>query len=161
MAGDRLSGIDQKGGDPAQDRAGEGPAVRSESHGEHRRFQRRIRRLRAAIRNHPPLDLTWRAVVLVLGILIIAAGVAMLVLPGPGWAAIFVGLAVLSTEFDWAQRVLHRARRKMHAARERAKDPRARRRILAVTLVAVVVSGAAAWWYVGRYGYALPSWPLG
>lgn len=29
----------------------------------------------------------------------------MLVFPGPGWAAIFVGFAILATEFAFAERV--------------------------------------------------------
>jgi hypothetical protein len=36
----------------------------------------------------------------------LAAGVAMLVLPGPGLAVIALGLAVLATEYDWAARLL-------------------------------------------------------
>src|SRR4029450_523462 len=37
---------------------------------------------------------------------LLAAGAAMLVLPGPGIAVILLGLVVLSAEFQWAQRVL-------------------------------------------------------
>ena len=36
---------------------------------------------------------------------VVVAGVAMLVLPGPGWAAIFLGFAILATEFAFAERV--------------------------------------------------------
>jgi uncharacterized protein (TIGR02611 family) len=39
------------------------------------------------------------------GVLLIA-GVAMLVLPGPGWLTIAAGLAILATEFAWARRLL-------------------------------------------------------
>jgi uncharacterized protein (TIGR02611 family) len=49
--------------------------------------------------------------VLLAGVVLVVAGVAMLVLPGPGWAAIFLGLVVLGSEFDSAARVrlaLHR-----------------------------------------------------
>jgi hypothetical protein len=45
-----------------------------------------------------------RLVVLVVGMALIAAGVALLVLPGPGVLVVFAGLAVLSTEFPAAQR---------------------------------------------------------
>jgi len=37
---------------------------------------------------------------------ILAGGVAMLVLPGPGLAVILLGLAVLASEYDWAARLL-------------------------------------------------------
>jgi uncharacterized protein (TIGR02611 family) len=42
----------------------------------------------------------------VAGVGIIAGGVAMLVLPGPGLAVILLGLAVLASEYDWAARLL-------------------------------------------------------
>jgi len=42
----------------------------------------------------------------VAGISMLAGGVAMLVLPGPGLAVILLGLAVLATEYDWAARLL-------------------------------------------------------
>jgi uncharacterized protein (TIGR02611 family) len=42
----------------------------------------------------------------VAGVGIMAAGVAMLVLPGPGLAVILLGLAVLASEYAWAARLL-------------------------------------------------------
>ena len=58
-------------------------------------------RWREGIARYRALHITWQITVLTIGFAIICAGIAMLVLPGPGWAAIFVGLAVLSTEFMW------------------------------------------------------------
>ena len=46
-----------------------------------------------------------RVLVLVIGLLFIVVGSLMLVVPGPGWATIFLGLAILATEFDQAARV--------------------------------------------------------
>ena len=46
----------------------------------------------------------------VAGILMLAAGAVMLVLPGPGLAVIALGLAVLSAEYAWAARLLAAAR---------------------------------------------------
>lgn len=46
-----------------------------------------------------------RIIVFIIGGLVIIAGILMLVLPGPGWAAIFLGLAILSTEFDRAEKI--------------------------------------------------------
>lgn len=43
--------------------------------------------------------------VLGVGSIVIGAGLLMLVLPGPGWAAIFLGFAILATEFTFAQKV--------------------------------------------------------
>ena len=46
-----------------------------------------------------------KPLVLMVGAAIVAAGIAMLVLPGPGWAAIFLGFAVLATEFAFAEKI--------------------------------------------------------
>jgi len=44
----------------------------------------------------------------VFGFTVIAIGVAMLVLPGPGLVVIGLGLLILSAEFVWAKRALDR-----------------------------------------------------
>jgi len=59
-----------------------------------------------------------RVAVTVVGFAVILAGIAMLVLPGPGWAAIFLGLAILSTEYVWAQRLLRKARDRFGQAQD-------------------------------------------
>ena len=159
MAPDHLSGIDQKVTAPGTDRSADAANLHATSSTRHRRF-RRIRRLRAAARNHPPLDLTWRVGVLIAGVLTVVAGAALLVLPGPGALIIFIGLGVLATEFDWAQRILHQARDRAHAARQRAKDPRSRRRMITVTILMLLVAGVAGWWYVETFGLTVPSWLL-
>jgi uncharacterized protein (TIGR02611 family) len=64
---------------------------------------------------------TWRGVVLVVGLALVAAGLVMLVIPGPGIAAILAGLALLATEFAWARRLLSYARRRFQAARDRVR----------------------------------------
>lgn len=46
-----------------------------------------------------------KPLVFMIGFAVVAAGIAMLVLPGPGWAAIFLGFAILATEFAFAERV--------------------------------------------------------
>lgn len=51
-----------------------------------------------------------RVVVSIVGLTFLLAGVAMVVLPGPGLVAIAAGLAVLATEFAWAERRLHQCR---------------------------------------------------
>jgi len=52
-----------------------------------------------------------RAAKIVIGFFVLFAGVVMLVTPGPGWAAIAIGLVLLSTEFQWAHRLLHRIKK--------------------------------------------------
>ena len=73
-----------------------------------------------------PMRVVWdfiqrngkRVAVTIAGFAVLLAGVALLVLPGPGWLLIFIGLGILSTEYVWAQRMLATAKRKA----EQAKD---------------------------------------
>jgi hypothetical protein len=51
-------------------------------------------------------------VIAVLGGLLTLAGIALLVLPGPGFVLVAAGLAVLATQFDWAKKPLDYAREK-------------------------------------------------
>ena len=43
----------------------------------------------------------------------------MLVLPGPGWLLIFVGLSILGTEYVWAQRMLRVAKEQANKAKDK------------------------------------------
>lgn len=63
------------------------------------------------------------------GFALLLAGVAMLLLPGPGWAAIALGLALLAPDFPWAARALDRVKALWHRLRTRmsaADDGRVR-----------------------------------
>lgn len=62
-------------------------------------------RWRRAIRTHPVGGLVYRSFIAVLGLLLIITGLPMVPLVGPGWAIIFIGLFLWSTEFIWARRV--------------------------------------------------------
>ncbi len=63
------------------------------------------------------LHLTWkfarRIVIVVVGLSVLAIGVALIFLPGPALIVIPVGLAILGAEFTWARAWLHRVRREL------------------------------------------------
>jgi uncharacterized protein (TIGR02611 family) len=102
------------------------------------------------------MSATTKVVVTLVGAAVLTAGVIMMVTPGPGLVGIVAGLAILATEWEWADRWLGAARRKLHDAREAAAamDPRVRRRrILLTALVVVVVVGAVTTYVV------LADWP--
>ena len=69
---------------------------------------------RAFFAKHPALDLTYRIVVGLLGGAIVVLGFILIPLPGPGWLIVFAGLALLATEFVWAERLLRYGRRRLH-----------------------------------------------
>ena len=57
--------------------------------------------------------------VLVIGGLLLLAGVAMMVLPGPGLLVLAAGLGLLGTEFAWARRPLRYVRRRLDGVRRK------------------------------------------
>jgi uncharacterized protein (TIGR02611 family) len=66
-----------------------------------------------------------RVIVLIIGIILILGGLFMLVLPGPGWATIFLGLAVMASEFERAEKlratIVHRFKAVIEKARSSSK----------------------------------------
>ena len=59
-----------------------------------------------------------RIAVTVAGFAVLIAGIAMLVLPGPGVVVILAGLAILATEYAWAERMLAEAKRRAIQAKD-------------------------------------------
>jgi len=108
------------------------------------------------IKTRRMLHLSWQVGVFVVGLAVVAAGVIMLPLPGPGWLVIFGGMAIWATEFVWAQLVLRWTKRKVTAAAQRALDPKVRRRNIILTTVGLVIIGALLAVYVNRFGFAMP-----
>ena len=51
----------------------------------------------------------------VLGGSIVVGGLLLVPLPGPGWLVVFVGLAILATEFVWAQSLLDFGKRTLRS----------------------------------------------
>jgi uncharacterized protein (TIGR02611 family) len=49
-----------------------------------------------------------RVFLVIAGFTLLLAGVVMLVTPGPGMFAIFLGLGLLAAEFVWARRLMDR-----------------------------------------------------
>jgi len=52
----------------------------------------------------------WRIVIAVVGGTVTLIGIALIVLPGPAFIVIPIGLSILATEFLWAKRWLRKAR---------------------------------------------------
>jgi uncharacterized protein (TIGR02611 family) len=52
-----------------------------------------------------------RVIVSVVGVTVLLIGIALLVLPGPAFIVIPIGLAILATEYAWARRWLKKVRR--------------------------------------------------
>jgi tellurite resistance protein TerC len=51
-----------------------------------------------------------KVVIAVIGTTILLIGLALIVLPGPAFIVIPIGLSILASEFIWARRVIKRGR---------------------------------------------------
>jgi uncharacterized protein (TIGR02611 family) len=60
-----------------------------------------------------------RIAVTIAGGAIVLVGLVMLVLPGPGVVVIIAGLALLATEYVWAQRAMNFAKRRASQAKDK------------------------------------------
>jgi hypothetical protein len=61
-----------------------------------------------------------KSAVTVVGLVLVAGGIALLVLPGPGILLVAAGLAVLATEYVWAQRLVGKAKESAKKAQQEA-----------------------------------------
>ena len=66
-----------------------------------------------------------RITVLVVGFSVLAIGIALIILPGPAFIVIPIGLAILSAEFAWARRWLRKVRRTISGQSADSRSERA------------------------------------
>jgi hypothetical protein len=99
----------------------------------------------------------------------VVAGIAALALPGPGLLLLFAGLAVLSQQYDWAQRRVQPVQRK--ALQTAADSVQTWPRIVASGIFALGIIGvgvvwglrppAPGWWPVDDKYWLLGGWGTG
>lgn len=87
------------------------------------------------------------------GWLLLAAGVAAVVLPGPGLLLIAGGMALLALRYEWAERILRPIKRKaLHLARQSVLTwPR----VVLSMLVSCLLVGMGILWGIGL---PVPEW---
>jgi uncharacterized protein (TIGR02611 family) len=78
------------------------------------RLTRRVHKVRSRVAKRSGGVQLWRAGIAVVGLVVIIVGALLLVLPGPGWVIIFVGLGIWATEFAWAGSLMKSLERLLH-----------------------------------------------
>ena len=94
-----------------------------------------------------------RLVLEIVGWILLVAGVAALILPGPGLLLMFAGLAVLSQQYEWADRMVEPVR--LRALRGAAESVETWPRICASTLFSLGLVGFGVLWILKP---EVPSW---
>jgi uncharacterized protein (TIGR02611 family) len=82
-----------------------------------------------------------RVAVLIIGGALTLAGIALLVLPGPGFVLVAAGLAILATKFSWAARPLEYAKDKAQVGIDEVGQSRGRAALAVVGAIALLVAG--------------------
>jgi uncharacterized protein (TIGR02611 family) len=85
-----------------------------------------------------------------IGGLVLVVGIIAIPYPGPGWLIVFAGLAILATEFTWAQRLLDFAKGKYDAWAEWLKRQKLPIRLAVLTVTGLVV--VVTLWLVNAFG---------
>ncbi len=75
----------------------------------------RLDTLLESIRRTPAGRLGLKIGVAVLGSIVVAGGLVLVPLPGPGWLIVFAGFAIWSIEFRWAKRLNRYVRERVSA----------------------------------------------
>jgi uncharacterized protein (TIGR02611 family) len=112
------------------------------------RLIERLEAQRATHRDRHPL---FRVAFGIAGALITLGGVVMLVTPGPAFVLIPAGLAMLSMEFVWAERLLGKSLEQAAIAQEKAAQTTRAQRILAAIAGLLAIAAcvlAILWWDV-------------
>ena len=89
-----------------------------------------------------------RIAVTVVGFLVLAAGAIMMVTPGPGIVVILAGLAILASEWAWAERALDRAKEGGKAVVDQATASPFR--IVLSVLLTLIGIAATVWFFFVR-----------
>ena len=109
-------------------------------------------RIRERAKARRSTAIAWRVGITIAGIVLVIAGLVMLVIPGPGWGAIILGIVLLATEYVWAQQVLHPVKRGVSRAMELGRHPKVRIALWVLVVLATSALIGFGIWYVYRYG---------
>jgi uncharacterized protein (TIGR02611 family) len=104
----------------------------------HRTLSEKLARRRE---RHIQHSMPYRVAFVVVAFVILIGGVALVPLPGPGWAIVFIGLGMLALEFKWAEHLMEKILDRLEAAKESAANASPMQKAVGV---AATVLGIAA-----------------
>jgi uncharacterized protein (TIGR02611 family) len=108
-----------------------------------------IEKLREARERHARRPKPVRWLYVAVGLTVLLAGLAMVVLPGPALAVIPIGLFILALEFEWAEEWLERSVKQADKAKRAAAETSRTARILSAVAIALAAAGIVAWAILG------------
>ena len=98
---------------------------------------------------HIQRSMPYRVAFMVLAFAVVLTGIALIPLPGPGWAVVFVGLGMLALEFKWAENLMEKVLDRLEGAKEAAENATPLQKALGVIAtvlgIAACVAAAILW----------------
>jgi uncharacterized protein (TIGR02611 family) len=101
----------------------------------------RLRERRAAYQRRGN---AYRVAWVTAGVIVVVAGLVMVVFPGPALVVIPIGLAMLSLEFAWAERLLDTTLERGIDAKDLALNASRRQKIVGVAAIVCAIAAAGA-----------------
>ena len=99
--------------------------------------------------HHIQRSMPYRVAFMVVAFAILIGGIALIPLPGPGWAIVFVGLGMLALEFKWAENLMEKILNRLEGAKEAAENASPMQKALGVVAtvlgIAACVAAAILW----------------
>ena len=98
---------------------------------------------------HIQRSMPYRVAFMVLAFVVLLGGIALIPLPGPGWAIVFVGLGMLALEFKWAEKLMEKVLDRLEGAKEAAENASPAQKAIGVAAtvlgIAACVAAAILW----------------
>lgn len=127
---------------PGDSASGDGDAPQGHFH--HREPPDLVKKLQRRREHYRERGLVYRVAWVTAAVIVIAAGVVMIVFPGPALVVIPIGLAMLSLEFAWAQRLLDRSLERGLDAKDIALNASRKQKIVGIAAIVCAIAAVAA-----------------
>jgi uncharacterized protein (TIGR02611 family) len=99
--------------------------------------------------HHIQRSMPYRVAFVIAAFAILIGGLALIPLPGPGWAIVFVGLGMLALEFKWAENLMEKILDRLEGAKQAAGNASPAQKALGVAAtvlgIAACVAAAILW----------------
>ena len=93
---------------------------------------------------HIQRSMAYRVLFVIVAFAILIGGIALVPLPGPGWAIVFIGLGMLALEFKWAENLMERILDRLEAAKRSAANASPLQKALGSVATAVGIAACVA-----------------
>ena len=92
---------------------------------------------------HIQRSIAYRVLFVIVAFAILIGGIALVPLPGPGWAIVFIGLGMLALEFKWAENLMEKILDRLEAAKQSAANASPLQKALGMAAAAVGIAAFA------------------